>query len=287
MKLQKDLMYGRTVDFSPWYKHIYNVPGVVDLIEKFIESKNYQQIKKLTGKSLERLLKKCETKDDYTIVMNSILDSIESFFGDENYQGNFNAPKKDILKNYELFISSRRKKKSLKNSKEIEIDKEIKNLTIYWDNLKCAIEDYNEGNITTLFVPLRNTNFYTKSRGLYDPYQDREGCFLTTACAESQGLPSNCDELEIMRDFRDQFVRELPNGEGLIKLYYQISPRLINLVKESDPNPQKIFNQFFHEEITPCADLVKKGESEVAFDRYIHFVEKVARPFIPNNQIFF
>lgn len=49
----------------------------------------------------------------------------------------------------------------------------------------------------------------------------KEGCFIATACF-------GCDDgrTEVLRRFRDRYLRRLPGGENLIDLYYRRSPRM-------------------------------------------------------------
>ena len=57
--------------------------------------------------------------------------------------------------------------------------------------------------------------------------ESRGGCFITTACIEAKNLPDYCAELNILRKFRDEFIRTLPYGEQLIREYYEIAPLIV------------------------------------------------------------
>lgn len=45
------------------------------------------------------------------------------------------------------------------------------------------------------------------------------GCFLTTACCEFMNLPDDCEELQTMRKFRDDYLSKTEEGKNLIKFY--------------------------------------------------------------------
>src|SRR6185295_8850185 len=43
------------------------------------------------------------------------------------------------------------------------------------------------------------------------PPPPRGLCFITTACAQAQGLPDDCEELTVLRGLRDDYIRQLPD----------------------------------------------------------------------------
>ena len=53
------------------------------------------------------------------------------------------------------------------------------------------------------------------------------GCFLTTACCEHKGLPDDCYELTTLRSLRDHYMKQSVFGNGLIKIYYETAPAII------------------------------------------------------------
>lgn len=50
------------------------------------------------------------------------------------------------------------------------------------------------------------------------------GCFITTAICEARGLPDDCEELEILREFRDTYMMATCKGRNLVRRYYEIAP---------------------------------------------------------------
>ena len=40
------------------------------------------------------------------------------------------------------------------------------------------------------------------------------GCFLTSACVEAMNLPDDCEELMILRKFRDTWLVKQPGGQA-------------------------------------------------------------------------
>ena len=60
------------------------------------------------------------------------------------------------------------------------------------------------------------------------------GCFLTTACCEYKGLPDDCDELQAMRRIRDEYIRNQPYGDKLIRNYYESAPGIVQKINERE-----------------------------------------------------
>ena len=56
------------------------------------------------------------------------------------------------------------------------------------------------------------------------------GCFITTACVQAKGLPDNCRELTILRNFRDTYMNNLDNGSSEIKSYYNTAPTIVSKI---------------------------------------------------------
>jgi hypothetical protein len=96
-------------------------------------------------------------------------------------------------------------------------------------------------------------------------------CFLTTACLEYRGLPDDCDELRILRDFRDGYLRSLPEGEELIEEYYRIAPTIVERIKRSDFAPD-VFARLYDDLVRTCVDLIRAGNNREALEVYCAWV---------------
>lgn len=109
-------------------------------------------------------------------------------------------------------------------------------------------------------------------------YARDNSCFITTACIEAKGLPDNCDELNILRLFRDEYVKELPDGTKLIGEYYEIAPEIvarINAMKDKN----EIYNNVF-KIILKCVELIKSGKKEEAFKIYCNTVIELKKKYL-------
>ena len=97
--------------------------------------------------------------------------------------------------------------------------------------------------------------------------QDSSGCFLTSACTEARGLPDNCHELQLLRRFREEYLRLLPEGPAEIAEYYFIAPQIVERIRNAE-NCVEIFDAIYAGLVQPCVELIERGEREHAHRRY-------------------
>lgn len=90
------------------------------------------------------------------------------------------------------------------------------------------------------------------------------GCYLTTACMTylQENFDDNCNELMILRWFRDNFV----NKEDILH-YYNIAPEIVEKIN-ANPESEKIYNWIYKNIISKCIEAIEKGDYEFAYNRY-------------------
>lgn len=103
-------------------------------------------------------------------------------------------------------------------------------------------------------------------------------CYLTSACLKhfKENFDDNCDELTILRNFRDRFVLKED-----IEHYYKVAPIIVETI-ESIENNNYIYNFIYENIIIKCIDAIKSGDYDSAYNRYKSSVtvleEQFARP---------
>lgn len=113
-------------------------------------------------------------------------------------------------------------------------------------------------------------------------FKDRDssgGCYLTTACCEFKGLPDDCHELTVMRNFRDTYLKEQPYGNKLIEFYYLDAPSLVKLIDRQE-NRAEIYHDIYGQ-IQEIVKLVEIKENETAIILYMYMVHGLYRAFAP------
>lgn len=88
-------------------------------------------------------------------------------------------------------------------------------------------------------------------------------CYLTTACCEFKGLSDNCEELTILRKFRDTFV-----PKDIVEQYYKLSNTIMPKVSGN-----KEVLSYIYEVITKCVTDIKANNKQAALDKYVAMVK--------------
>ena len=93
-------------------------------------------------------------------------------------------------------------------------------------------------------------------------------CFITSACMKNfhESFDDNCEELVILRWFRDNFVSDEDK-----KYYCEVSPIIVETIN-NDPQKTSIYQYIYENVIQVCVKLIKKGDYDLAYDRYKNMV---------------
>ena len=102
---------------------------------------------------------------------------------------------------------------------------------------------------------------------------EKGGCFLTSACTEYLGLPDDCEELTVLRNFRDSVLKTTSEGKALVEEYYRIAPDLVNKINASMQKDEIYKN--IYKQITECIDAIGENKNDLAVQLYKSMVEYV------------
>ena len=103
-----------------------------------------------------------------------------------------------------------------------------------------------------------------------------ESCFVTTACIRAKGLPDDCEELTVLRAFRDKWVRTRKNGREEIQLYYDLAPGIVAKIDRL-PDANEIWSTVYEEMIRPCVDMIRHNDGEGAYRLYKDYTFRLNR----------
>ncbi len=104
-------------------------------------------------------------------------------------------------------------------------------------------------------------------------------CFITTAVCASEGKPDDCEELTAFRAFRDNWLRQQPDGPALIEEYYDIAPgivRCIDLTSDGTSRYEEIRMQY----LNPCYEDLKAGRFGACKARYVSMVRALEKEYL-------
>ncbi len=96
-------------------------------------------------------------------------------------------------------------------------------------------------------------------------------CFITTAICKADNKPDNCDELEAFRQFRDTYMMADEKRRELVRLYYDIAPKIVNKISASK-NSDEILNKLKTDYLMPSYRAINTGDYEAAFYLYCDMV---------------
>lgn len=97
--------------------------------------------------------------------------------------------------------------------------------------------------------------------------KEKSGCFLTTAAFEYKGLPDNCYELMVLREFRDSHLMASSSGQSLVDEYYARAPELVPMLEDCE-TAERVW-----QDIREVVELVETDRSAAAIERYKLMVE--------------
>ncbi len=105
------------------------------------------------------------------------------------------------------------------------------------------------------------------------------GCFLTTACVRTKGLPDDCYELNTLRYFRDNYMKSTVMGNRDINEYYFIAPQIVVEIEKREDS-KRIFSKMYEELVVHCLELINEDKNEEAYSFYKRYVEKLKEKYL-------
>lgn len=106
----------------------------------------------------------------------------------------------------------------------------------------------------------------------------KDGCFITTACIETKGLPDDCQELRVLRSFRDEYVRNLPNGNQVIQEYYEVAPQIVAAINRAASSKRIYLN--LYEKVVWIVELIQSGRKDEAFNNCINIFNELRQKYL-------
>lgn len=119
----------------------------------------------------------------------------------------------------------------------------------------------------------QETKSYSSSS--HTTYYSDDGCFITTAACKALYEKDDCKELNVLRKFRDEFIRDDgEDGNLLISEYYRIGPTIVRYIN-SDNDFDSIYDQLWEDYIFPSYALINEGRNQDAKLIYISMVKEL------------
>lgn len=104
-------------------------------------------------------------------------------------------------------------------------------------------------------------------------------CFITTAVCEEEGKPDDCEELTAFRAFRDGYLKACPDGEALIREYYDIAPGIVTCINLGSER-RETYRAIRETWLAPCYEDLQNGRLAQCKDRYVDMVRTLEHRFL-------
>lgn len=104
------------------------------------------------------------------------------------------------------------------------------------------------------------------------------GCIITTATCHALAKGDDCQELNLLRNFRDEWVERTSEGELLVREYYRVSQLILEKLSTA-PNKDLIFKDLWMNYILPTCRSINSNDNESGEKIYIDMVLKLSKNF--------
>ena len=104
-------------------------------------------------------------------------------------------------------------------------------------------------------------------------------CYVTTAVCVGLDKGRDCEELRLIKGFRDGFLQKEPDGETLINEYYDIAPTIVKRIDRCS-DKEDIYRDLWMNYILPCVVAIRTGDLPRCKKLYCNMVENLKKQYI-------
>ncbi len=106
---------------------------------------------------------------------------------------------------------------------------------------------------------------------LANGFKKRPWCFITTAVCEFRNQADDCAMLQDFRSFRDGYLKSCPDGEALIREYYDCAPGIVSRIDFCEDR-NAVYDRLYREYLAPCHEALRKGELSACKEQYVRMM---------------
>lgn len=111
----------------------------------------------------------------------------------------------------------------------------------------------------------------------------RKLCYVTTAVCRNLNKGDDCEELRLIREFRDGYLSAEKDGPALIEEYYDIAPTLVKRIAR-DAQAQAKYVWLWNTYLGPCVSYIKSGQMESCKETYCHMIEELKEEYMTGRR---
>ncbi len=103
----------------------------------------------------------------------------------------------------------------------------------------------------------------------------KRGCFISTAVVSNFNLPDDCRELNILRRFRDTYMRCTLERQQEVEEYYRIAPGIVEAVSQR-ADASDIWRALWVSHLAPAIAAIECGDDDRAHSIYRDMVASLS-----------
>lgn len=140
-----------------------------------------------------------------------------------------------------------------------------------------------EGICSAWSDQFKNAHIQAASIADIDGGFKRKLCYVTTATCMALDLGTDCEELNLLKAYRDDVLMKTEDGRSLVAKYYNIAPTIVKRI-DALQDAKEIYVSLYHEYIEKCIACLRNKESERCLSIYSEMVEKLTDRFVRTNR---
>lgn len=109
-------------------------------------------------------------------------------------------------------------------------------------------------------------------------------CYITTAVCQSLHREDDCEELVLLRNYRDSYLMGLSNGQEVIREYYDVAPTIVKHINQRADSSQ-IYRNIYEHYLSRCIELIRQGKSEQCRKVYTAMVYDLEEKYFCNYSV--
>ena len=106
-----------------------------------------------------------------------------------------------------------------------------------------------------------------------------DGCFISTAVCAGLGKQDDCEELELLRHYRDTILLQQVDGPASVRQYYRLAPMIVRAIEQSSQTEQ-IYAEILERYLLPAIGQIRTKKYDGAYQSYRQMVEQLSERFL-------
>lgn len=107
------------------------------------------------------------------------------------------------------------------------------------------------------------------------------GCFITTAVCRAKGLPDDCEQLTVLRAFRDSVLRQSAHGRIFVQAYYGMAPLVVARIDALAPPLRDTLYARLESYLAAIVRMIHSGFYNDAYTLYLAMIEAAVQGVLP------